>query len=496
MRNKENHPVRLVITVALEKEVPKEWCRSQGIAVHRLEALMSGSLREGGILRGIMVVITGTGPEKSRWAACRIVERLHPLFVLNIGTCGVLLHDIALGSWMQPVRVSNEEGGAIELERRLPIPFRGRIAAEGNLLSVAEAKHRDVLKGPHPFDLVDMECYPQAQVFQERGVSFQCLKFGSDYADDSADLDFNDNLGKCREKVKDLLGFVSAYEQKVSVVIPVYNRSQTIARAVDSVLTQTYAPDEVIVVDDGSTDRTLSVLKRYGSSIKLVSLSGNAGPAKARNEGIRYARNEWIAFLDSDDEWEPDKLKKDVEYLRRYPFYEIMQSEEKWIRNGARVNKCKHHAKTAGWIFDQSLERCMISPSAVLVKKGLLEKYGMFDETLPVCEDYDLWLKVSRHHPVGLNPAVSVVKYGGHEDQLSRAYPAMDRYRVKTLLSLFKEERNEEYGRKIRSVLKKKLGILIKGSIKRNKSEERAFYEGMLASVDDGRIRGRGAVTP
>ncbi|MBI4683189.1 MAG: glycosyltransferase, partial [Nitrospirae bacterium] len=202
----------------------------------------------------------------------------------------------------------------------------------------------------------------------------------------------------------------------------------------DSVLSQSCKPEEIIVVDDCSTDGTGDILDSYEDKITVVHLPQNSGPSKARNEGIKHARTEWLAFLDSDDYWEKDKLKDQVEYLRRCPFYEILQSEEVWIRNGKRVNACKHHKKPFGWIWQQSLERCLISPSGVLVKKSLLERYGSFDESLPVCEDYDLWLKISRHHPVGLETSLSVVKYGGHKGQLSHQYPAMDRFRVKSLV--------------------------------------------------------------
>jgi glycosyltransferase involved in cell wall biosynthesis len=242
-------------------------------------------------------------------------------------------------------------------------------------------------------------------------------------------------------------------------------------------------PEEIVVVNDGSTDGTQEALKSYGDKLTCIFFPQRYGPSKARNEGIQHAKTDWVAFLDSDDSWKKNKLKDQVEYLRKYPFYQILQSEEIWIRNGVRVNPCKHHAKPEGWIWEQSLERCLVSPSGVLIKKTLLEKYGKFDEGLPVCEDYDMWLKISRHHPVGLEPSFSVIKYGGHEDQLSRKYPAMDRFRVQSLARLLKNELHPDFKKKIIYILEEKLKILIKGYEKREKWKDADKYKVMLESL-------------
>jgi glycosyltransferase involved in cell wall biosynthesis/nucleoside phosphorylase len=479
---------KLIITVALKKEVPKEWFVSHGVPVYTIEALRSGahvSSRWSG--RGIMVVVTGAGAEASAETARWIRDNLDPRFVLNIGTCGVLHHDLPLREWMRPRSVINESGDQVELDTRSLIPVEEKVIDVHSLLTVKEAlpgKTADPLK---KCGLVDMECFSQAAVFKDTDISFHTLKLGTDYADEKAIESFNENLGLFVERVKDLFDFIAMNEQnvKVSVVIPVYSREHTIKRAIDSVLAQSYQADEVIVVDDDSTDRTFSLLKGYGRKIKIISLSKNAGPSKARNEGVRFARNEWIAFLDSDDEWEKDKLKKQVRYLTTYPFYEIMQSDEKWIRNNIRVNQRKYHVKKDGWMFDESLERCMISPSSVLVRRSLLERYGQFDEELPVCEDYDLWLKITRYHPVGFDPNMSVIKYGGHEDQLSRKFPMMDRFRVGSLHKLLKNEPSQRFRNKILPVLEKKLKILIGGCEKRDKMLEARELRDLLGSVSD-----------
>jgi glycosyltransferase involved in cell wall biosynthesis len=207
--------------------------------------------------------------------------------------------------------------------------------------------------------------------------------------------------------------------------------------------------------------------------------------SRARNVGLKHAMSEWIAFLDSDDAWYRDKLKNQIEYLKRYPFYEILQSHEIWIRDGVRVNGCKHHKKTEGWIWELSLHRCLISPSGVLVKKALVERYGLFPEDFPVCEDYDLWLKIVRYHPVGLEPSLSIIKYGGHSDQLSRKYPAMDYYRVQTLFNLLKKEGEPAFQEKIIPVLIKKLHILINGAHKRQKFKQVESYKKLLQWIDN-----------
>lgn len=478
--------VRLVVTIALKKEAPVEWLTSRNVPVRTLAALQSG---RGGTMDsgfpGILFVVTGAGPESSRRAALWIMENLEPLYVLNIGTSGVLHSGVPLGEWLRPHAVVNEKGEWIDIDTRLPMPCGRDIIESGSLLTVNEATLGDVPDLWRSNDLVDMECYAQAEVFRGTDVSFHCLKLGSDYSDHHARDDFNRNLEMFKHMTQELMEFIQKKDDppNVSVIIPVYNRERLIQRALDSVLDQSSLPDEVIVVDDGSTDRTREVLERYNDRITVVSLPENSGPARARNEGVRYARNDWIAFLDSDDAWDTDKLSRQVAYLQRYPFYEIVQSDEKWIRNDVQVNQCNHHRKSAGWIFDRSLERCMISPSAVLVKKSLLIRYGNFDESYPVCEDYDLWLKISRYHPIGFVPGFSVVKYGGHGDQLSRSYAAVDRFRVSTLKSLLEIEHVPEFSEKIAAVLEKKLKILLKGYEKRQKDKEAIECREMLARL-------------
>ncbi len=259
--------------------------------------------------------------------------------------------------------------------------------------------------------------------------------------------------------------------KKISVIIPVYNRKILVSRAIDSVLKQTRTADEIIVVDDGSTDGTGETLKHYGDRIRILH-EQNKGVSAARNRGIEASNGDWIALLDSDDEWLPEKLLIQETWIKNNPEYRICQTEEIWIRNGKRVNPMNKHQKMHGDIFIPSLRMCLVSPSAVMFEKSIFVETGGFDESLPVCEDYDLWLRISLNHPVGLISVPGIKKYGGHPDQLSRSVWGMDRYRVAALENLL--NRNPDMpDEKRESVLKElvyKLEILHKGSLKREKS--------------------------
>lgn len=258
----------------------------------------------------------------------------------------------------------------------------------------------------------------------------------------------------------------------ISVIIPVYNREGYIRRAIDSVLNQSRAADEMIVVDDGSTDATPSILADYGDVIQVVRQE-NMGVSAARNRGIRASSGNWIALLDSDDEWLPDKLALQESWLKENPSYRICQTQEIWFRQGKRVNPMKKHTKVHGDIFIPSLKRCLVSPSAVLFERRLFEETGGFDESLPVCEDYDLWLRISLHEPVGLLTEAGIIKYGGHTDQLSRSVWGMDRFRVLALEKILIDNPDLSKDKK-EAVLRElihKLTVLYHGALKRNSKE-------------------------
>ena len=172
----------------------------------------------------------------------------------------------------------------------------------------------------------------------------------------------------------------------VSVIIPTYNRWPMIGEAVRSVLAQTFNGFEVIVVDDGSIDPTVASLNGHDSRLKVLS-QPRAGVAAARNAGVDMSRGKYIAFLDSDDLWSPEKLAIQTTFMEQNPALHICQTEEVWIRDGVRVNPKLKHRKPSGDIFRRSLELCLVSPSAVMMMKELFYSAGRFDESFPVCED-------------------------------------------------------------------------------------------------------------
>jgi len=265
----------------------------------------------------------------------------------------------------------------------------------------------------------------------------------------------------------------------VSVIIPTYNRGWTLRAAVDSVLAQTYRDFEVIVVDDGSTDDTAEILQSYGSDIRVLR-QANAGVSAARNAGIRAAKGAFIAFLDSDDCWLPDKLGVQTGFFTSHPEAVICQTEEIWIRNGKRVNPKKVHTKPSGRIFKASLALCLVSPSAVMLRKALFDEIGGFDVTLPACEDYDLWLRVSARYPVHLVEPPLIIKNGGHADQLSRM-PGLDRYRIRAIEKILATgELSADRRRAAIEMLLKKAAIYSGGCRKRGKNEEAHVYENLI----------------
>jgi glycosyltransferase involved in cell wall biosynthesis len=264
----------------------------------------------------------------------------------------------------------------------------------------------------------------------------------------------------------------------VSVIIPTHDRRDLVREAVASVLAQrAVAAPQVIVVDDGSTDRTVAALEAaFGGAIECMAQPAR-GVSAARNAGARRAAGEWLAFLDSDDLWHPDKLARQLAYHARAAGLRASQTGEIWIRNGVRVNPCRHHQKPDGDIFTASLARCVVSPSAVMLRRDLFESLGGFDEGLAVCEDYDLWLRLGVREPLGLLDEPLVIKRGGHADQLSRRHWGMDRFRVASLAKLLAA--NELHGARRRvaeETLQRKCALLAQGARRRGRVDEAERY--------------------
>lgn len=278
----------------------------------------------------------------------------------------------------------------------------------------------------------------------------------------------------------------------VSAIIPTYNRWPIVGAAVASVLAQSYRDFELIVVDDGSTDETSTELAKFGSQIRYF-YQDRGGVSAARNFGVRQSRGWLIAFLDSDDLWHPDKLQVQVAFMETHPEVQICQTDEVWIRHGVRVNPKLKHRKPSGDIFQRSLDLCLVSPSAVMMTRALFDGSGGFDESLPVCEDYDLWLRIARDFPVPLIEQALVVKHGGHADQLSHSLWGMDRYRVMALQKLLRAGIAGQQRSAVLRVWQKKLAVLAHGARKRGKVADADGYQAMLSEfaeeMDDVRER-------
>ena len=272
-------------------------------------------------------------------------------------------------------------------------------------------------------------------------------------------------------------------DYKISIVIPTFNRIGSLPRALDSALNQTYQPSEIIVVDNGSLDGTTKLLRERYPSIRLL-IEKKLGVSAARNKGIRHSKFQWIALLDSDDAWDKTKLEKQKNALASsQDQFRLVHTNEIWIRNGSKFNQMKKHQKFGGDIFNNCLSLCCISPSSVLINKNIFKEVGYFDESLPVCEDYDLWLKICSQEKILFINQKLTLKYGGHKDQLSKTYWGMDRFRIKSLENLILNYKLKP-DQKINAIktIVKKLKIIVNGAYKRNNSsiinkyEEKLFY--------------------
>lgn len=290
----------------------------------------------------------------------------------------------------------------------------------------------------------------------------------------------------------------------VSVVIPTFNREGFIEQCVVSALQQSKKPDEVIVVDDGSSDKTWDVLRTLGfsdskeerNSLRYI-FQRNKGVSAARNLGIKAAKYRYIAFLDSDDLWLEKKLEKQISSLESQSIrYRLSHTNEIWVRNGVRVNAHLKHEKNGGDIFIQCLKLCCISPSSSLVDRSVFDDFGFFDENLPACEDYDFWLRFCAFEDVHFVNEHLLIKNGGHDQQLSKKHWGMDRFRVTALENLLKNQSLSELKRKetIKELIFK-LQVLIDGGRKRKKDafvkkldKKKTMLEAILSNERNGTV--------
>jgi glycosyltransferase involved in cell wall biosynthesis len=284
-------------------------------------------------------------------------------------------------------------------------------------------------------------------------------------------------------------------EPETSVIIPTYNRCTMVREAVASVMAQRCdAPFELIVIDDGSTDGTTEELRRLavdayaqpGGTPVRIERTRHRGPAAARNRGIALARARLIAFLDSDDLWAPQKLERQLAFMRDHPECVLSQTEELWVRNGRRVNPGKRHKKRAGEIFIDSLRTCLVSPSAAILRTDLLRAAGGFDEQMAAAEDYDLWLRILAEHEAGLLEEPLVTRRAGHPGQLSAIVPALDRFRILALAKLIaRTGLAPARCAAAAEVLAEKCAIYASGLARRGRIDQANFYETMRTKALD-----------
>ncbi len=184
----------------------------------------------------------------------------------------------------------------------------------------------------------------------------------------------------------------------VSIIIPAYNAEEYIRESVESALAQTYSPVEVIIVDDGSKDGTKKILEPYIGSGKIVYIfQQNKGLAASRNAGIKIAKGEFIAFLDADDAFLPEKVAEQVHALEAHPDFGVCYSD--LIHMSEEEPRTFYHHTyqyPSGDVFGELLKRQFINPLTVMARREIFEKYGVFDESLRRSEDWDLWLRLAR----------------------------------------------------------------------------------------------------
>jgi glycosyltransferase involved in cell wall biosynthesis len=273
-------------------------------------------------------------------------------------------------------------------------------------------------------------------------------------------------------------------EKFISVIIPTFNREQCLKKAIDSVLGQTYPHFELIVVDDGSEDDTEKLVESISSDIIYIRQE-NKGPAAARNRGIHKARNNLIAFLDSDDWFADNKLEIQLKSMREKPTYLISHTQEIWYRNGKVLNQKTKHSKKSGDIFSQSLELCAVSMSTVMMHREIFKLHGLFDEEYPCCEDYDFWLRVSAEQDFLLIDQPLTLKDGGRNDHVSYVYRVgMDKFRIQAIMKMLASGvLTEKQKDAALAELQRKCTIYGTGCIKHGRNKEGTYYLNLPKTV-------------
>jgi glycosyltransferase involved in cell wall biosynthesis/nucleoside phosphorylase len=456
----------IVVLIACEAELPPIFKKNNPNYWTRIQELESGGLHKY-IHLPILIIITGIG-QQTKNTTNWIIEHIKPTEIINIGTAGAT--NIAQNTWVSVFSViQKNKTTTMNQHQSLPIPTYTFPSVTCETISNNKTESNE--------DIVDMESAYIAAECKKNNIPCNIIKYITDSNNQNTDTDFNTNLPNFHTALNTYLSTIfNPKPHTVSVIIPTHNRHTQVNTALQSVLKQTHRAHQIICIDDASLPPIPPTYKQ----IQYTHLHKQSGVSAARNSGIQQATGEWIAFLDSDDTWEPTHLQTLMEYLNKHPYLRWAQTEEKWIRNAKHLNKKNYHAKPVHWGWEPSLERCLVTPSAVMIHKSMFKEFGTFNESLNACEDYDLWLRFLRHTPIGYIKKETVTKYGGHTDQLSTKYTAMDHFRVFSLIEQYNKETNTTFKQKLTIIINKKTGILKQGAEKRHNTNAIGLYNQIL----------------
>lgn len=261
----------------------------------------------------------------------------------------------------------------------------------------------------------------------------------------------------------------------ISVIIPTYNRRELLLRAISSVQNQSLKPKEIIVIDDGSTDGTEDLFPMDGVIYKKITHGGF--PGRTRNRGVEISQWDHICFLDSDDEWLPEKLERQALYFQQHRNCIILHTKERWIMNGKLVSQKKRKFQREGYIFQESLQGCIMGPSTIMMTKELFQNYSGFREDIEVGEDYELWLRITDREYIHYIDEECIIKYAGHGDQLSFKYGYIEPFKIDVLEGLIQHGSLQDFNRDAAiTSLKEKYEIVINGCTKRRRLDTAAYY--------------------
>ncbi|OPX90600.1 MAG: Chondroitin synthase [Pelotomaculum sp. PtaB.Bin104] len=276
---------------------------------------------------------------------------------------------------------------------------------------------------------------------------------------------------------------------QISVVIPTYNRADYIIDAVNSVLSQTYTNYEIIVVDDGSTDNTKLLLQPYLNKIQYI-YQPNKGVSAARNAGIREARGEWIAFLDSDDEWLPGKLEAQIEDIDRYPKAVLSCTNISFEGHGSKsielFRECVSYLISKTELIQNPIMHSFVCTPTVLAKRDSINAVGMFDEQLTIYEDIDLWFRLSTVGEFIANPLVLAKAYRRNEKSdvnLSAQYLTKQENSCTSLIKVYEKISRYDLSQQEKKYIKKKISDcyfdlgLINYSLQKYGQAQKYYYE-------------------